>query len=72
MNGTSGSGRVTFSCSTNAPKASRVVASNDSVNNHTMDFSNSSTGSATVTVATTANTRRGVDSYTVTVNAYNH
>jgi len=77
MNGTMGSGRVTFSCSTNAPKASCVVTSNDSVNNHTVDFSNSSTGSATVTVTTTANTRRGghpngtpPGSYTVTVNAY--
>jgi beta-glucanase (GH16 family) len=77
MLGTSGSGRVTFSCSTNAPKASCVVTSSDPVNNHTVDFSNSSTGSATVTVTTTANTRRGPKSngttpgsYTVTVNAY--
>jgi beta-glucanase (GH16 family) len=77
MNGTLGSGRAAFSCSTNAPKASCVVTSNDSVNNHTIDFSNSSTGSATVTVTTTANTRRGghsngtpPGSYTVTVNAY--
>jgi beta-glucanase (GH16 family) len=77
MNGTLGSSRAAFSCSTNAPKASCVVTSNDSVNNHTIDFSNSSTGSATETVTTTANTRRGghsngtpPGSYTVTVNAY--
>jgi beta-glucanase (GH16 family) len=75
--GTTGSGRVTFSCSTNAPKASCVVTSSDSVNNHTVDFSNSSTGSATVTVTTTANTQHGghsngtaPGSYTVTVNAF--
>jgi beta-glucanase (GH16 family) len=74
--GTTGSGRVTFSCSTNAPKASCVVTSSDSVNNHTVDFSNSSSATATVTVTTTANTQRGghpngtaPGSYTVTVNA---
>jgi len=77
MVSTLGSGRVAFSCSTNAPKASCVVTSNDPVNNHTVDFSNSSTATATVTVTTTANTRRGgkgngtpPGNYTVTVNAY--
>jgi beta-glucanase (GH16 family) len=75
--GTMGSGRVTFSCSTNAPKASCVVTSSNLVNNHTVDFSNSSSATATVTVTTTANTRRGghpngtaPGSYTVTVNAF--
>ena len=75
--GTTGTGRVTFSCSTTAPKASCVVTSNDSVNNHTVDFSNSNSASATVTVSTTANTRRGghpngttPGTYTVTVNAF--
>ncbi len=73
-----GSGRVAFSCSTNAPKASCVVTSSDSVNSHTVDFTNSSSDIATVTVTTTANTRRGGKSngtppgnYTVIVNAYN-
>ncbi len=77
MSDTMGSGRVTFSCSTNAPKASCIVTSNDSVNNHTVDFSNSSTGSTTVTVTTIANTQRGgkpngtaPGTYTVTVNAF--
>lgn len=72
-----GSGRVTFSCSTTAPKASCIVTSSDPVNKYTVDFSNSSSDSATVTVTTTANTRRGGKSngtptgnYTVTVNAY--
>ncbi|HZP16655.1 MAG TPA: glycoside hydrolase family 16 protein, partial [Terriglobales bacterium] len=51
-----GTGRVTFSCATTAPKASCAVTSNDAVNNHTVDFSGSSSASATVTVSTTANT----------------
>jgi beta-glucanase (GH16 family) len=75
---TLGSGRVAFSCSTTAPKASCVVTSSDTVNTHTVDFTNSSSDIATMTVATTANTRRGGKSngtpagnYTVTVNAFN-
>jgi len=58
--GTLGSGRVTFSCSTNAPKASCMVTSSDPVNNHTVDFTNSGAASATVTVTTTANTSSSV------------
>jgi beta-glucanase (GH16 family) len=54
--GTVGTGRVTFSCSTNAPKSSCVVSSNDAVNSHTVDFTALGTATATVTVATTANT----------------
>jgi hypothetical protein len=53
---TQGTGRVTFSCSTTAPKASCLVTTSDAVNQHTVDFSNSSSGSGTVTVTTTANT----------------
>jgi beta-glucanase (GH16 family) len=75
--GTTGTGRVTFSCSTTAPKASCIVTSTDAVNNHTVDFSNSKSATATVTVSTTANTRHGGKSngttpgtYTVTVNAF--
>jgi beta-glucanase (GH16 family) len=74
---TMGTGRVAFSCTTTAPKASCVVTSTDPLNKHTVDFSNSSSASATVTVSTTANTRRGGKSngttpgnYTVTVNAF--
>jgi beta-glucanase (GH16 family) len=75
--GTLGTGRVAFSCSTTAPKASCVVTSNDSVNNHTVDFSNSNSATATVTVTTTANTQQrghpngtAPGNYTVAVNAF--
>ena len=53
LTGTLGTGRVTFSCTTNAPKASCVVTSTDPVNVHTVDFSGTTTASATVTVTTT-------------------
>ena len=56
MLGTIGSGRVAFSCTTTAPKASCLVTSSDTVNNHTVDFTTSGAASPTVTVATTANT----------------
>src|SRR5262249_9007806 len=52
-----GSGRVTFSCSTNAPKARCLVTSADQTNKYTVDFSIAASGSATVTVTTTANAR---------------
>lgn len=75
--GAIGSGRVTFSCTTTAPKASCVVTSADTLNKHTVNFSSSGSESATVTVTTTANTRRSgktngtpAGSYTVTVNAF--
>jgi beta-glucanase (GH16 family) len=54
MLGTIGSGRVTFSCTTTAPKASCIVTSTDALNVHTVDFSTTGTASPTVTVATTA------------------
>ncbi|MGA9040390.1 MAG: glycoside hydrolase family 16 protein [Terriglobales bacterium] len=56
LNSTAGTGRVYLSCSTNAPKASCSIASTDSLNPYTVDFSNSAAGSATVSVTTTANT----------------
>jgi hypothetical protein len=56
LNSTAGSGRVYLSCTTTAPKATCSVASSDSLNPYTVDFSNSATGSATVSVTTTANT----------------
>jgi beta-glucanase (GH16 family) len=52
MLGTIGSGRITFSCTTTAPKASCVVTSTDPVNVHTVDFSSTGTASPTVTVTT--------------------
>jgi beta-glucanase (GH16 family) len=74
---TVGTGRVAFSCSTTAPKASCVVSSNDAVNNHTVDFSNSGSATATVTVTTTANTQQHgrangttPGNYAITVNAF--
>jgi len=74
--GTTGTGRVAFSCSTTAPKASCIVTSADTLNRHTVDFSNASSASATVTVTTAANTHGGrtggttPGTYTVTVSAF--
>ena len=48
-------GRVYLSCSTNAPKATCAITSNDALNTHTVDFSQSLTPTATVAIATTAN-----------------
>jgi beta-glucanase (GH16 family) len=58
MTGTLGSGRVAFSCSTTAPKASCIVTSIDPLNIHTVDFTNAPHASVTVTATTTANTSR--------------
>jgi beta-glucanase (GH16 family) len=60
--GTIGSGRVTFTCTTTAPKASCVVTSSDTVNNHTVDFTSSGAATGTVTVNTTANTSKAASS----------
>lgn len=72
-----GTGRVALACTTTAPKASCVVTSADTVNKHTVDFSNVSQVNATVTVTTAANTQHGGKSngttpgtYSVTVNAF--
>ncbi|UWZ85315.1 glycoside hydrolase family 16 protein [Occallatibacter riparius] len=74
---TLGTGRVAFSCTTTAPKASCIVTSADPLNKHTVDFSNASSDSAAVTVTTTANTQHGghangtaPGTYSVTVNAF--
>ncbi len=53
LTGTLGSGRATFSCTTTAPKASCIVTTADPVNKYTVDFTSSTTASATVTVSTT-------------------
>jgi beta-glucanase (GH16 family) len=73
-----GTGRMAFSCTTTAPKASCLVTTtSDPLNKYTLNFSNTSTGSATVTVTTTANTQHGgkangtaPGTYTVTVNGF--
>jgi beta-glucanase (GH16 family) len=77
LGSTQGTGRVAFSCSTNAPKASCVVTSSDPVNHYTVDLTNSASATATVTVTTTANTQQhgkpngtAPGSYTITVNAF--
>jgi beta-glucanase (GH16 family) len=51
-----GSGRVYLACTTTAPKATCAVNSNNALNPHTVDFSQSASGTATVTVTTTGNT----------------
>jgi beta-glucanase (GH16 family) len=56
LNSTSGTGRVFLSCATNAPKASCSVSTSDPLDPYTVDFSQSSNGTATVSVTTTANT----------------
>jgi len=49
-----GSGRVAFGCTTTAPKASCVVTSTDSLNNHTVSFEGSTRASVTVSITTEA------------------
>jgi beta-glucanase (GH16 family) len=51
----SGTGRVYLTCSTNAPKSTCAISTTDSLNPLTVDFSSSSTATAKVVVATTAN-----------------
>ncbi len=56
---TSGTGYVYFACSTNAPKASCAINTNDPSNPHVINSSASTSESVTVTVATTGNTSLG-------------
>jgi beta-glucanase (GH16 family) len=56
LTSTSGSGRVYLSCTTTAPKATCAINSGDPLDQYTVDFSNSASGTATVNVTTTANT----------------
>ena len=56
VSSTPGNGRMYFACTTTAPKATFSVNSGDILNPYTIDFSNASSGSLTVSVATTANT----------------
>lgn len=69
--GTARSGRVAFGCTTTAPKAGCVVTSNDSLNNHTVNFDKAKTARVAVTVTTTAGPNGTTPgAYKVTVNAY--
>jgi beta-glucanase (GH16 family) len=52
---TVGSGPVYLSCTTTAPKAACSIATGNPLNSNVIDFTSSTTASATVTVATTAN-----------------
>lgn len=51
-----GTGRVYLSCTTNAPKATCALSTQDALNQYTLDFSTATTGSASVAVTTTSNT----------------
>ncbi len=52
---TSGTGRAYLSCTTTAPKAACSINSGDPLNRSTVDFSKTTTGTATVNLTTTAN-----------------
>jgi beta-glucanase (GH16 family) len=52
---TMGSGRVYLSCTTTAPKAACSITTGNTPNSNVIDFTSSATASATVTVATVAN-----------------
>ena len=54
LSSTSGTGRVYLSCTTTAPNASCSIKSADPLNSNTVDFSNAASGTAAVTVTTTA------------------
>jgi hypothetical protein len=56
LNSTSGTGRIYLSCTTTAPKATCSINSGDPLNQYTVDFSKSASGTATANVTTTANT----------------
>jgi hypothetical protein len=53
---TPGSGRVYLACTTTAPNATCQVNTTDALDAYTLDFTNSATGTVTVSLATTANT----------------
>jgi beta-glucanase (GH16 family) len=55
LTSTSGTGRVYLSCTTTAPNATCAINSGDPMDQYTVDFSNSASGTATVNVTTTAN-----------------
>lgn len=55
LTGVNADGRVYLNCSTNAPKASCAISTTDPLSKYTVNFSGSTTASATVTLTTTAN-----------------
>jgi beta-glucanase (GH16 family) len=57
---TTGTGYIYFSCSTNAPKASCAINTNDPLNTYVVNSSASTPESVTVTVTTTANAGTGI------------
>jgi beta-glucanase (GH16 family) len=54
LSSTSGTGRVYLSCTTTAPNATCSIKSTDPLNPNTVDFSNTASGTASVSVTTTA------------------
>lgn len=56
LSSTSDIGRVYLTCSTDAPKATCAITSNDALDIYTVDFSKSLTPTATVAITTAANT----------------
>jgi len=54
LSSTSGTGRVFLSCTTTAPNASCSIKSADALNPYTVDFSNTASGTAIVSVTTAA------------------
>jgi beta-glucanase (GH16 family) len=55
LNDAAGSGRVFLTCSTNAPKTTCQISSNDALNPNTLDFTNATSGTVSVSVLTTTN-----------------
>jgi len=54
LSSTSGTGRVYLSCTTTEPNATCSIKSADALNPYTIDFSNTASGTATVSMTTTA------------------
>lgn len=55
LNDAASSGRIYLNCSTNASLATCAVSTSDALNVHTVDFTNATSGSVTVSINTTAN-----------------
>jgi hypothetical protein len=74
LNSTSGTGRVYLSCVTTSPSATCAINSGDTLNQHTVDFSNHASGTAALSVTTSPGTagvpenKGGI--YAVEVTAY--
>jgi beta-glucanase (GH16 family) len=74
LNSTSGTGRVYLSCTTTAPEVTCAINSGDTLNQHTVDFSKHTRGTAALNVTTSPSTagvpgnKAGI--YAVKVTAY--